>query len=233
MDLVANYLVDMGLSRPSRYPYYQVETNTAFLFISYLAGFLGQIKEVGMTSGTDAYKYILSTPSRFSRRQWNKSIEVIRNEILENTLPVPSVNVKLYDILKFKSKYNNYLETCRIEVEKTIMKLLAITDPDVRMETKNIEIAKLKNLKKDIISIMEENHFLGILLSSLGAIGSTTIPSPEYSTNLPKIIGAAIGLAGIICASTRQYIKGKQIPNSPLAYAAFAERKLGRQIKRS
>ncbi|ERK31956.1 DUF6236 family protein [Clostridium intestinale] len=145
---------------------------------------------------------------------------------LYDSIPVPSKEVSLEDILNFKERRHDELREFRIIMDE--MYLSIINSPDIDL-SKNMHISKLQNKIIDLNKLMNEakmRRFLssvkveldisGILNSGVNALAGYTLGS---TIGFPTL-GAVLGLAGsFVKVSHESSLKPKEIPDGMKDYA--------------
>lgn len=133
MNDIGDALVSRGLATRQRYPWYDVERDTADDFMSYLACALGQLDPVDACPMTDQVSYL----RRFCRSgvptaDVDAQLAALRIEVLEAILPVPSTEVAPLEIRSFKDRHGPALSDFRRRVERELIAAAALSDPALR-----------------------------------------------------------------------------------------------------
>lgn len=161
----------MGLAKSAKYPWWFVECDTADEFMLYLAGTLGNLKELEYAPISDSIQYLnrlisLSGPEIFN----HGDISQLRLEILESIFPVPTRLLKVSEISNFKIKHGSKLKALRLRVEKEIIDIANINDISLRERRLEIFKEESRGAIQEIIAVMNESGFRNITLNSWAAI---------------------------------------------------------------
>lgn len=144
---------------------------------------------------------------------------------LFNSIPVPTAEVNLEDILNFKEHRYSELQEFRNVIDEMYLSIIQSPDRDL---AKSICVNKLRNNLKDLDKVMNETKITRVLsgfkveldisglLGILPAIGGYTLGS---KVGFPKI-GAILGVASsMIKVSYELSLKPKEIPAGLKDYA--------------
>lgn len=158
IEPIARELIEMGLARPSprprEYPWFEVESHTATLFMAYLASSLGKLNELRSEPITYNLKEFTSISRLYPREKVLSQICKNRTLILDNVLPAPSVDLHPSEIADFKEEHGKELIRFRNKLEKELNQLSAIED--TYLQNRQIEqiILDIENEKKEIRELM-------------------------------------------------------------------------------
>jgi hypothetical protein len=147
MGGIGEELCDMDLAKEGDYPWFYVETQLANKFMAYLAGVLGNLKEINSRPITDNLKNIKVFESPKSTRSL----------ILEDLLPAPDEDVTATDIAAFKAKNQNYLLRFRNEIESFLISANSIEDDKTREEMVQRFLESSKDTIDQLIDSMKSN----------------------------------------------------------------------------
>ncbi len=130
---IEHLLVRERLAARGQYPWFDVERETADDFMSYLAVSLGQLEAIDSTPVTDDRGYL----SRFSRAgvpnaDVTTQLELLRVQVLDQVLPVPSHSVEPSRIRAFKERFQSELGDFRRRVERELIEAASISHPTLR-----------------------------------------------------------------------------------------------------
>ena len=213
MDGIEIDLVKLKLAEKIDYSWYYVEKDTAIEFMSYLAATLGKLSELDFAPTTDNVSYLNKFLSSSIDISTERNLEELRLEILNEILPAPNHSITAFEIKHFKNKYYDDLKTFRNNIERELITIADIIDP----ELKKRRIELFKDESKDqielIIEAMRKSGFRGIGLSKIGSIVSS-IPG----------VSSLVGLANAVIDAFRKDEFSRINPN--FLYAAFAQKKL-------
>jgi hypothetical protein len=210
---VSDALVKLKLARKSRSHtnVFDVEEQTGFEFMAYLAMTLGQLDDLQFTPVADEDR-VLENLALFGSPTSVEELDRIRLEILEEALPAPSQPLLASEILEFKLDHGKQLGRFRRYLEKELITIAAIPDKELRNRRLQLTREEIKAEVGDIQSKMQARGWLTVTVEKLSAL---LAPIPGLKP-VPDIVKAVLDAYG-----------GEK-PNleSPLAYAAFAQEKL-------
>jgi hypothetical protein len=161
-----------------------------------------EISKMGdYTPSTDRMDYI--------NTDYFKSIEGfkgndVRNEILENILPVP-IDFKLSNLLSFKDKYREDLNSFREEIELVVGMLANINDLEEKEIYKNKQVENLKKRINYIVAKMRESKLKQIFTSSW--IGATVSTIGAIATD--SVVPIGLGTTSLLLSSAKNLSKDK------------------------
>jgi len=219
MQGLENDFMEMGLAvRGAKPNWFYVEANTGFSFMTYLAAILGSVTD--FQPSTDELDN-LSTLAESSSlpNNINKYRDKLRLRILENILPAPVKIDNVYELVKFKEKYNSELRRFRNEVEYFLMDLETVPKNQVD-ERINRFIQEKRDEMDYITSKMKEHKWRFLNLVTIMSVASTVIPMITATDAIGRLASVPGLLAAIGSALSNNQIK--QIRNHPLAYAILA-----------
>ncbi len=133
LDNIGDALVRQRLATPDRYPWYNVERDTADDFMSYLAASLGQVRSVDSSPVTDNSEYLRRLAlAGVPQDAITSQLDALRIQVLDRVLPVPSHSVQASEIRAFKEQHHNELGDFRRRVERELVDAASISDPVLR-----------------------------------------------------------------------------------------------------
>jgi hypothetical protein len=124
MEGLGKDLEDRRLATSREYPWYNVESHTANLFMSYLASVIGALGDIQMEPITNSRRWFSIYHEDVTSRQ-NDDLKTYRDGIFENILPVPKYMIPARELLDFKNKYREQLVPFRTEVEFAVIDVLS------------------------------------------------------------------------------------------------------------
>ena len=128
---------------------YKVESTTAKLCMAYLAGVIGENKEVNATPITNSELNFPSFTSSTFQKDPNPIYKIHRN-LLDSMLPAPLKPVTPENIAKFKYRYNDQLTTFRNNLETKIEHIISIPDQKLKLTPLTVLKKKLKKTLKKL-----------------------------------------------------------------------------------
>ncbi len=163
MGEIGNMLVDQGLARSRNYPWYEVESDSANDFMSYLAAVLAQLPLVNSSPITDERINLRNFlhMGRFSRVGRAESLVVqrlqpLRITILDKILPIPNHPIDPTVIRAFKEKHHEMLVGFRRRVERELIVAASISDKTLRQRNLDIFFEEAAESIKDIQASMHD-----------------------------------------------------------------------------
>lgn len=214
MDNLGPELEEMGLAVCRDYPWYDVEGQTADDYMSYLSTVLGRLPELQFTPVTDQIRCLNTLTSiGFSNNFLHRELNRLRLQILEEALPAPSTSLEAADIELFKGRYGDQLSRFRRNIELELTTLVDINEPYLQQRRMDLLKERIREETADIRNKMERHGWRNLVFGKLCALLGFV---PGIGT-VPKLINAVYkAFAGNESFDQK----------SPLAYAAFAQRKL-------
>jgi hypothetical protein len=219
---IGDELVKLGLAVEGQGRWYNVEYNTANIFMLYLSYELGKLEEIKSNPITDCS---IDFPYTQLQIQDPSSLEVnltnLRPIILRNILPSPRSHINIRDILSFKSRNQDELIHFRSELERQMITLAAIDDPIKRDQAIEYFIREVNADVTELTDRMKrkglKTKFWTITAHSLAAAG---IINSLHQGNLNSAILSSVELVRFI-----NELKEKQfIKENYLAYAVYAKK---------
>lgn len=226
LQSVGDKLCERGLARKdpnNEYsPWYQVESNTADEFMSYLASVLGQLVEQEKFYPITDQRAKLSA---FMPKGTPRNVEPLREIVLRSILPAPAEALEPGRLAEFKAKYYNMLKIFRREVEDKISELSVIENDNDRNNRLQVIVNKMKEEIQELTARMREQKnwpridFAAFCaLSAAGLSSWKAVIDQDWRFGLG---GAAFGLAPVVYNAFRG--SNIQLEDKPLAYASVLD----------
>ena len=222
---IASELVDRGLARNKTYPWYDVDPWVANSFMAYLAATLGQLeslKAAPITNSDSCFSALGGVPHvPQPDLALHGKLDPLRTLILRNLLPSPLGPVRITDIVKFKSRYGDSLQTFRRKIESGCIALTSIQDIDAQQEAVTLLLAQFEDEIAEITDAMR-SRWKSIVFSALLPLvgfGVTVLAAKPLTAEVG--LGASLSLGTAVYQAlegSRQY---DNTLNRPLAYAAL------------
>jgi hypothetical protein len=211
---IGDELVRMKLAVYKRYPWYDVESETASDFMSYLSTVLGRLRELQFTPVTDQIACLntLSAIGRASNYR-DREINLMRLQILEEALPSPATPLEPSQIELFKISHGKQLSSFRRDIELELTTLADIDDPDLQQRRLELIKERVREETADISDKVRQHGWQSLVFGKLCALLALV---PAVGT-VPKLINAVYKAFG----GAQSFDK-----KSPLAYAAYAQKEL-------
>ena len=227
---VAFYLEDLGLAKISKYPWYEVESLTADLYMAYLASALGKCEDLNMTPITDEtpnLSVFLKSPEE--KNDSKSIIDQLRVSVLDNTLPAPQERPKPKALAEFKENNFELLKDFRLYIEEALSDIAFIENPQQRQIKIDLFQQRLNLEKEKIAAKMKEQHWSKLTFGTCAGLMAAAIPALKASVggNVSEALIAAPGLiSAIYLAYKGRKDRQEEILSSPLAYVVMAQKKL-------
>jgi len=163
------YLVDEGLAEEASYPWFEVETLTADLFMAYLASVLGNCRDLQMEPTSD-HMQSLSVFMKSPEIAADSSavIDQLRVGILENVLPAPTGRVSPQELADFKQENIELLRGFRNHVESTLIDIACINDRQLRNRKLQLFQDQIENEKAKLLAKMKKRRWPRLAFGTLG-----------------------------------------------------------------
>jgi hypothetical protein len=213
MGPIGANLCDRGLARLADYPWYDVEPDTADDFMSYLAAGLGQLDTVDSIPMTDTPGYLERlVHAGVHNESVDEQLESFRLEVLDNILPVPSHQVGATELRAFKDRRGQALGDFRRRVERELIELADIGDPELRQRRMEIFCGEARDKIEEIQAWIKESKWNG----AMGKVCSVVAAIP----GVPPVFS--------LLNTIREAVTGghETIPSRDFAYAAYVQAEL-------
>jgi hypothetical protein len=202
----------LRLARPNEnsHSLVNVERQTGLEFMLYLATALGRLPDLQFVPVTDEDGILAELASNGASTAV-KDLDRLRLEILEEVLPVPSEPIDASDIRGFKTAHGQQLKRFRRHIEMEITVIAGLHDQEMRMRRLQLFKDQAQAEIADIRDKMVGRGWIGVTVERLCALLEPIPGSGPW----PALIKAAMSA----------FYEDKPNLESPLAYAAFVERK--------
>jgi len=212
-------LQQIGLAERNRenYNWYNVESKTADLLMTYLAFILSAKLE--MRPMTDKIK----KPFKLVRKTIepeNKKVLKKKNTILKELIPFPH-EIDLTKLRRFKEKHSGLLEAFKNRVEILTLDENIIEGTDLFNE----KVKELKLRKDELSAKMNESQFKNILFGSIcGVIGAYQGLASANTTG--AFIGGLPGFASAVYSALKVEKADKIFDQTGMKYLALMDKRL-------
>lgn len=222
---IPRFLARQGLAKQVNWAWYDVETNMANQFMSYLATCLGAIPEVDATPVTNKAAFTLALkPPRGQSASHPLHQYKSREVVLQHLLPTPAEPVQLDKLLGFKRRYGHLLPPLRASIEAHCTYVATLPDAEQRVESNNAFVLECRQRIAEIEEAMRPT-FGKVVLGSLAPLfGTGFAMQATDSGNTMAYAGAALSLAGAAYQAIASIQGGHALRNRPLAYFLHASR---------
>lgn len=203
-------LIDLKLAKENTYPWVYMPTPLADIFMAHLATELGKLPNLNATPITDM----------LDSNQNKYNISIIRQDILNDILPIPQGRISIDDIVKFKNDFGHLTSKFRNKIEEECIGILS-SDTSYREE----KIYSVKErLQDEINGIADSMNSSWKDISFKSIVPLMNVPLIDDFTNPLKTI-ILTGLASVppIYEGISTYNKTKGIYQKPLAYATITK----------
>ncbi|HYU54292.1 MAG TPA: hypothetical protein VEK37_15170 [Gemmatimonadaceae bacterium] len=193
LDDVSQALEQAGLASTSRYPWIDVERETANDFMCYLATCLGQVPEVDALPITDTGRALDKVlTSGVEKREVDAQVQVLRMQVLEKILPVPMHELEPGDIRQFKDKHGAALGHFRQRVQEELVILADMNNENLKSERMALFVARAREETREIQSWMKDARWKGGA-ANVGGIVSAVPGAPQFFGLLNAVREAVFG----------------------------------------
>ncbi len=187
-----NALQEIGLAKQSQeWAWYDVETNTAFMLMTYLATIIS-VRDNRLPI-TDNVKE--ETRFKSINKRDTEKLE-LRNKILQDVLPLPS-ELNIGKLENFKGRYQLELRSFRRKVESLIIELNKYKNSTEDFEDLyKIRIEEIKDRKEFLAGQMKKPSFGKIVYGTICTVSASGIiiantPEEKLLWLLPSLVSTA------------------------------------------
>lgn len=241
-------LIRRHLAKEGKEGWLLVESNIALKFMTYLSLLIGSIKDYDPITRENISIYNFSTLKcdfkymedyneltnlnefrpRVRELRLKNSMTNTRDKILTNLLPSPKNNIPAVDILKFKDKNKDSLDSFRNYIEKFLIEHES-TDDSLKERMFDDFIYNSNKMKEEIINDMQKFGWHNVDFFDFALLGLDIFSTfNAYQDFNVKNMGIALTSFGITVLkglkSNRDRIK--DISNKPMAYIVNSNKKL-------
>jgi hypothetical protein len=210
MGEIGHTLARQGLAKEVSYSWYEVETDTANDFMSYLATVLGQLAQVDSSPVTDGEAYLRRfAETGVAKDRIHQQLQSLRTQVLEKVLPVPRHHIEPSAIREFKDGHGQLLGDFRRRVEREIVAAAVIGDDVLRQRQLDIFFEESAARIEEIEEAMHGERWV-TTKASVSVLAA--IPG------VPQIFGLAAALWSALSGGQRE------VPSRDFAYAAYARK---------
>jgi hypothetical protein len=233
-DKIAHHLYDflkeknLVLDEKSNENWYYMEKETSLLYMAllakYMAEHMAKYDKKYVVTGTDSEDYQTMTFNGNTEYKRFLSYDTLFRDIL----PVPSNDVSMEDILKFKHERENELLQFRVVIDETTEK---ISKAESQNEMNKILTQQEERLKVELSKLKRDLKSSGIKATLTSFKSLMNVKEPGFlatlgiTANIPVLAGVGgIGIVGAwIDAANEQRAKALDSPYSYLYYADKAD----------
>ncbi len=209
-------LIDLGIATNYNYPWIEMPSPLANYFMSCLAIELGKLPEINATPLTNISddKIIVD----------NSDIDVIRNDILMDIMPIPNGRITIDSILDFKNEHGHLTRKFRDRIEE---ECIDITSTDLKDREDKIYLVKEK-LNDEINTIKEamNTSWEDVILKSIMPLAGTVLTISAEPSQPRIILGTSITIASTVYQGISTWQDINKNNSKPLAYVTLANNKL-------
>jgi hypothetical protein len=227
MGKIPDFLVDAGLAKEVAWGWYEVDAAVANHFMAYLASVLAAVPEVNATPVTDKTYFAASLGARHPTYNRSKHEFKARQVILNALLPVPTGELDIHRLVRFKQQHGALLPRLREKIEAHCSAIALLVDPDARVNATTLFIHECEDQIKEIESAMRPAFGPVVFSSLIPLFGAGLSLQSTEQGNVIAYTGAALSLAGTAYQAIAS-IRSPRIAHEakPLAYIAHARRSL-------
>ena len=222
--MICEGLMSRDLGRPVEgevWGWWELESQTADLFMAYLAAELGSLDSLAMDPVTDASDLFVASADTPIERA-----EGLRLGVLEAVLPAPQEAVSVSELAAFKDKHHARLAAFRTTIEEELLQIAQVDDDEARLRQKQLSEQRLRGEIEEITAKMNERRWPKIVFGTVcGLLGVGAAAGVAVATGGAGVALAAPGLIGSAYAAVEGF-PARRVPSKPLAYAALARETL-------
>jgi hypothetical protein len=205
--------------RSNDWGWWDVESQTAGVYMAYLAATLGALAELKMDPVSDRTDFFVSTAETPVARA-----EALRSSFLDAILPGPEGPVAVQDLVTFKERHVDTLRAFRTAVESELLRLALIEDNDARVREKTLTEDRLRQEIDAIAAAMRKRRWPKIVFGSIAGIASVAAAATAAAaTGGAALAFAAPGVISGAYAAVEGFPR-RSISDSPLIFAACAHK---------
>ena len=222
-------LVRLGVARARNYPWFDVDEWVGDAFMAYLASVLGSYPEVNaapVTNRIQSFQVLGGLrPTYAQKSPFPQARRAAREIMIKNLLPTPKGELKIQDIVDFKSRYGHLLPRLRNLVENRCIQIAQITDLEARQDQIELFLQEFEVEIGEITEAMKRKwsnvifKTLVPLLTGVAAVTSGVAGAPEIQSTATTLAGSGTLLTAIQQAIGRN---DSHLSDRPIAYAAHA-----------
>lgn len=216
-------LKDFNLLKEAEYPWYLVEEKTGQYLMSYVAAVICSDNQLQMTPITNRLEYL----SLFTNQNEVRHHLTDEQIILDNIMPVPSKNISVAELVKFKEDNLEPLNRFRDTISSKIKELSFEKDTEARKYKLRTFIDESNERIEEISARLNEKNW-GYNLVTISSLASSIIPAIEaVQINNPEDLTQAI--PGLVAAIGSEYMarrdNRKSTQNDKFVYAAYIKKR--------
>lgn len=221
LDRLIEPLVEMGVARKARGPWYEMPNPVANRFMAYLAGALGQVPEI------DAAPVTNSAPLAQSLRA--AGLAAKRDALLEVLFPVPALSERLTldDIVKFKAKHQPMAARFRERLQQECILVADGATNEERQERLNALGQRLQG-EVDEISEAMRGQWKKVVFGKVAPVLAPAIAllDADPRTQMATYVAAAVAVGLTGYQAKLLEAADNAVKRRPLAYVALARQQL-------
>ncbi|MHB1345309.1 MAG: DUF6236 family protein [Thermoleophilia bacterium] len=222
----ADVLMELGLARRGKGPWYEVEVETAQLFMAFLAGALSQVDALRMEPVTDELEYIQPFSGGLPVERSVMTEGPVRTLLLNDLLPAPMGQLSVRKLVRFRERHHDRLAGFRRKIEVTVLDVAQIADPIQRQRRLELAQEELRDEAHEIAQRIKSLWTPRVVFSSLmGVVGAAGPAAYSLATgdNVPAVLGVP-SVASAVLGVLSEVQGRREVLNRPLAYAVLASR---------
>lgn len=157
MREIPDFLIRKGIASRASPGWYDVDTQVAKVFMTYLATCLGALDEVNAAAVTNEIGFSRIFGDLKPLYHHSSSIHhyKARNVILDSILPVPNEAVTFDELLRFKSDYGHLLPALRRRVETHCASIASLPNADDRINSTEHFVEQCSQEIEEIVEAMK------------------------------------------------------------------------------
>ena len=163
-------LEDMGLARETSSPWWEMESLTADLYMTYLSSALGKTEDLNMEPITDRSQSL----SMYSASSENisKPADIFRDlrmRVIQGILPAPTGGIPVLDLVQFKTQNHDLLHRFRRHIESSLINIARTPDEALRIKEAQMFEEELREQREEILALMRRRRWPKIAFGAVAA----------------------------------------------------------------
>jgi len=176
-------LEDMGLARGTDSPWWEMESLTADLYMTYLSSVLGKTEDLNMEPITDRSQSLSMCSA--SSENISKPIDIFRDlrmRVIQGILPAPTRGITVLDLVKFKTQHHDLLHRFRRHIESSLINITRTPDEMLRTKEAQMFGEELREQREEILALMRRRRWpqiaFGAVAAAMPLVGGIVIGNP-------------------------------------------------------
>lgn len=224
-DRMWDALRRQGLIQPVGRDWMDAPRTLALEYMAYLAVLLARVQEVPTEALTSIPNYwnSLTSPAALHGEH-----DAVRSVVLHDVLPTPTSEVSPREIARFKERHGDLLDSFQEAIEEQVEQCAVLRGTEVRAFAVTELNRSLRDQLVELQARMAESNWP----TTAGAVAAAMVVGPfaaeavARSDPFAAASAVAVPLAELVRHAIQRY-RGRDDPNTPLAYAVLAAEAFG------